>query len=151
MDGSEDRQVFGQHLGFVGRIAVPSPVVADSIAIRRISWRRPRAFDFRAVQGAVAADGLGNLLSGLTCTVPNTTDAKSVSLTELIGVAARSVGLCVGVVFVVLAQSVASLRMMLRSLSTRASWCSTAASCLIAHTLTPLLDTSSAKASLEKS
>ena len=77
--------------------------LGDSIAIQRISWRRPRAVDFRAVQGAIAADGLGNLLSGIAATVPNTTYAKSVSLTELMGVASRSVGVCVGGVFVVLA------------------------------------------------
>ena len=77
--------------------------LGDSIAIQRVSWRRPRAIDFRAVQGAIAADGLGNLLSGLACTVPNTTYAKSVSLTELLGVAARRVGVCAGAVFVVLA------------------------------------------------
>ena len=43
--------------------------VGDSIAIQRVSWRRPRAVDYRAVQGAVAADGMGNLLSGLMGTV----------------------------------------------------------------------------------
>ena len=39
--------------------------IGDSVAIQRVSWRRPRAVDFREVQGAVAADGMGNLLSGL--------------------------------------------------------------------------------------
>ena len=38
--------------------------IGDAIAIQKVSWRRPRATDFRTVQGAVAADGLGNLLSG---------------------------------------------------------------------------------------
>ena len=47
--------------------------IGDGVAIHRVSWRRPRAVDFRAVQGAVAADGAGNLLSGLVGTVPNTT------------------------------------------------------------------------------
>ena len=73
--------------------------LGDSVAIQRVSWRRPRAVDFRAVQGAVAADGVGNLLSGLAGTVPNTTYSTSVSVTELTGVAARSVGVAVGVVF----------------------------------------------------
>ena len=74
--------------------------LGDSVAIQRVSWRRPRAVDFRAVQGAVAADGVGNLLSGLMGTVPNTTYSTSISVTELTGVAARSVGVAVGVVFV---------------------------------------------------
>ena len=39
--------------------------VSGAVAIQRVSWRRARAVDFRAVQGAVTVDGLGNLLSGL--------------------------------------------------------------------------------------
>ena len=63
--------------------------IGDAVAIQRVSRRRARAVDFRAVQGAVAADGLGNLLSGLAGTVPNTTYSSSVSVTELTGVGAR--------------------------------------------------------------
>ena len=77
--------------------------IGDSVAIQRVSWRQPRAADFRAVQGAVAADGMGNLLSGLAGTVPNTTYSTSVAVTELTGVAARGVGIAVGAVFIVLA------------------------------------------------
>ncbi|MCE2482303.1 MAG: hypothetical protein J4F33_05325 [Alphaproteobacteria bacterium] len=47
--------------------------IGDSVAIQRVSWRRPRAVDFRAVQGAVAADGVGNQMSALAPTVHNTT------------------------------------------------------------------------------
>lgn len=75
--------------------------IGDSIAIQKVSWRTPRAPDFRAVQGAVTADGVGNLLSGIAGTVPNTTYSSSVSITELTGVAARGVGVCIGIVFVV--------------------------------------------------
>lgn len=77
--------------------------VGDAVAIQRVSWRRARAVDFRTVQGAVAADGVGNLLSGLAGTVPNTTYSTSISVTELTGVASRSVGIAIGAVFVVLA------------------------------------------------
>ncbi|MYD88614.1 MAG: hypothetical protein F4Y14_22150 [Acidobacteria bacterium] len=77
--------------------------LGDTIAVQRVSWRRPRAIDFRSVQGALFADGLGNLLSGLAGTVPNSTYAMSISIAELTGVAARVVGVCVGIVFVVLA------------------------------------------------
>ena len=73
--------------------------IGDALAIQRVSWREPQAADFRAVQGAVAADGTGNLLSGLAGTVPNTTYSSSVSVTELTGVAARRVGIAVGLVF----------------------------------------------------
>ena len=51
--------------------------IGDSVAIQRVSWRQPRAVDYRVVQGAVAADGTGNLLSGLAGTVPNTTYSTS--------------------------------------------------------------------------
>ena len=77
--------------------------LGDSIAIQRVSWRKPRAVDFRSIQGAITADGLGNLLSGVAGTVPNTTYAASISTAELTGVASRSVGVCVGIVFVMLA------------------------------------------------
>ena len=48
--------------------------------------------DFRAVQGAITVDGLGNLLSGLAGTTPNTATTVGASVTELTGVDARSVG-----------------------------------------------------------
>ena len=77
--------------------------VGDAVAIQRVSRRSPRAVDFRVVQGAVAADGLGNLLSGLLGTVPNTTYSTSVAVTELTGVGARRVGMAAGGLFVILA------------------------------------------------
>ena len=77
--------------------------IGDSVAIQRVSRRKPRATDFRVVQGAVAADGVGNLLSGLAATVPNTTYSSSVSVTDITGVAARAVGVAIGCIFVVLA------------------------------------------------
>ena len=77
--------------------------LGDSIAIQRASWRKPRAIDFRSIQGAMSADGVGNLLSGLAGTVPNTTYATGIAIVELTGVAARSVGVSVGVIFVGLA------------------------------------------------
>ena len=77
--------------------------VGDSIGIQRVSRRIPGAPDYRVVQGAVGADGVGNLLSGLACTVPNTTYSSSISVTELTGVASRKVGIFIGVIFIVLA------------------------------------------------
>jgi len=77
--------------------------IGDSVAIQRVSWRRPRAVDFRSVQGAVTADGVGNLLSGCVGTVPNTTYSTSISVTELTGVGARTVGIAAGVIFIAVA------------------------------------------------
>lgn len=77
--------------------------IGDAVGIQRVSWRAPRAPDYRAVQGAVAADGVGNLLSGLAGTVPNTTYSSSISVTELTGVASRRVGMWIGIIFIGLA------------------------------------------------
>ena len=77
--------------------------VSASVAIQHVSWRRPRAVDFRAVQGAVAASGIGRLLSGLAGTVPNATYSATVPVTEITGVAARSVGIFLGAVLIALA------------------------------------------------
>ena len=79
--------------------------IGDGVAIQRVSRRQPRATDFRLVQGALNADGVGNLLSGLAGTPPNTTYSSSISLAELTGVAARRVGVYIGVIFVALALS----------------------------------------------
>ncbi|MDE0284479.1 MAG: hypothetical protein OXN26_08035 [Gammaproteobacteria bacterium] len=77
--------------------------LGDSIAIQRVSWRKQRPTDFRSIQGAINADGFGSLLSGVAGTVPNTTYGVSVSIAELTGVAARAVGICVGLIFILLA------------------------------------------------
>ena len=74
--------------------------LGDGVAIQRVSWRRHRATDFRVVQGALNADGVGNLLSGLAGTLPNTTYSTSIALPEITGIAARRVGVIVGAVFV---------------------------------------------------
>ncbi len=77
--------------------------VGDGVAIQRVSRRRPQATDFRVVQGSLNADGLGNFLSGIAGTLPNTTYSSSISITEVTGVAARRVGVVIGVTLMVLA------------------------------------------------
>ena len=77
--------------------------ISGAVAIQRVSWRRSRAVDFRAVQGAIAVDGLGNVLSGLVGTTPNTASTVGASVAELTGVAARSVGVACGAVFLAVA------------------------------------------------
>ena len=77
--------------------------VGDGVAIQQVSRRRPRATDFRVVQGALNADGVGNLLSGIAGTLPNTTYSSSISLAEVTGIAARRVGVVIGVLFIVVA------------------------------------------------
>ena len=77
--------------------------IGEGVAIQRVSRRRPQATDYRVVQGALNTDGIGNLLSGLAGTLPNTTYSTSISLAEVTGIAARRVGIVVGVIFIVLA------------------------------------------------
>ena len=77
--------------------------IGDGVAIQRVSQRTPRATDFRVVQGALNADGVGNLLSGIAGTLPNTTYSTSISLADVTGIAARRVGMVIGVIFMVLA------------------------------------------------
>ena len=77
--------------------------IGDGVAIQRVSRRRPQATDFRVVQGALNADGMGNLLSGLAGTLPNTTYSSSIALAEVTGIGARQVGIVIGVIIAVLA------------------------------------------------
>lgn len=77
--------------------------IGDGVAIQRVSRRREQATDFRVVQGALNADGVGNLMSGLAGTLPNTTYSSSIALTQVTGVAARRVGVVIGVVIAALA------------------------------------------------
>ena len=77
--------------------------IGDSVAIQTVSWKRRRAIDYKVVQGAVSADGVGNFLSGLAGTIPNTTYSTSIAVVELTGIASRRVGVCVGLVLVIVA------------------------------------------------
>ncbi len=77
--------------------------ISSATALQRVSWRRQRPVDFRAVQGTVAVDGMSNLLCGAAGTVPNTTYSLAAPLVEITGVAARAVAVATGAVFVALA------------------------------------------------
>ncbi len=84
---------------FVGAL----DTIGDTIAMQRVAWRRPRAIDFRAIQGSLNADGLGNLLSGLAGTVPNSTYSLSSSVAQITGIASRRVGIAVAAFFLLFA------------------------------------------------
>ena len=78
--------------------------ISDGIVIQQGSRRRPRAIDFRQIQGMVSVNGVGMLLSGIAGTLPPMTNSSySLSLISLTGVAARRVGIGVAVVIVALA------------------------------------------------
>ena len=77
--------------------------ISSNVALQRVSWRRQRPPDFRAVQGTVTVDGLSNLLCGIAGTVPNTTYSVAAPLVEITGVAARAVAIATGAIFLALA------------------------------------------------
>ena len=77
--------------------------VGASLAIQSVSWRRRRATDFRAVQGALAADAFGNLLAGLSGTMMIAVRSTTVSLTQITRVASRRIGVVLGAAIVVVA------------------------------------------------
>ena len=77
--------------------------VGDGIAIQLVSRRTQRAVDFRAVQGAIAANGVGSVLAGIAATVPCVPYSTVIGMVRITGVAARSVGVAVGCGFVALA------------------------------------------------
>ena len=77
--------------------------ISGAVAIQRVSWTGSRAVDFRAVQGAVAADGVGNLLSGLAGTMPLGFRPHGASMVEITGISSRRVGIALGAALIVLA------------------------------------------------
>ena len=77
--------------------------IGNSVAIQRVSQRRPRATDYRVVQGALNADGVGKFLSGFAGTLPSTPYGTSVAMAEVTGVSARRVGVIIGAIFVAVA------------------------------------------------
>lgn len=71
--------------------------VGSSVVVQRTARRESKVTDYRLVQGAANANGLGTFLSGLAGILPTGTyDAATVSLTNFTGVAARSVGYAIG-------------------------------------------------------
>ncbi len=83
-------------------LVVAIETVGASTAIQQVSWRQQRPTDYRAVQGAVRAYGFANMLSGLLSTMPITAYSNSVAVTEVTGVAARRIGVFIGILLVTL-------------------------------------------------
>ena len=104
LDLSFDGRFFGLLVPFVIVTVIGAiETYGDAIAIQRVSHRTAVPVDFKVVQRALNADGVGNLLSGLAGTVPNTTYSSSISIADLTGVAARRVALWGGILIVLTA------------------------------------------------
>ena len=104
LDLSFDGRFFGLLVPFVIVTIIGAiETYGDAIAIQRVSHRTAVPVDFKVVQRALNADGVGNLLSGLAGTVPNTTYSSSISIADLTGVASRRVALWGGIIIVLTA------------------------------------------------
>lgn len=77
--------------------------ISDNVRMQRLSRREPRAVDFRRVQGSVAACGAGTILSGLAGVLPPWPYFAGIAMASGIGVAARRIGVVIGVGFIALA------------------------------------------------
>ena len=101
MDLSFDARFWGLLIPFIIVTIIGAlETYGDAIAIQRVSHRTLVPVDFKVVQRALNADGVGNLLSGLAGTVPNTTYSSSISIADLTGVGARRVALVGGMIIV---------------------------------------------------
>ena len=74
-----------------------------SIAMQHAAHRGDRAVDFREVQATLAGGGVTNLIASVFGAVPNIINPGIVSFTQTTGVAARSVGYCIGLIFIAMA------------------------------------------------
>ncbi len=76
----------------------------EGAVIQQVSWRRPRAVDFRSVQGTLNGGGLAILLSGIAGTLPTIIYLpSSIALISFTGVAVRRTAYVMGVIIIGLA------------------------------------------------
>ncbi len=85
-------------------VVVGIRVSNEGAAIQQVSWRRPRAADFRSVQGTLNVSGVAILLSGIAGTIPTIIYLPTtMSLISFTGVAARRAGYAIGAMLIGLA------------------------------------------------
>ena len=70
------------------------------LSIQRVSWRQPRAMDYRRVQGLSVSTALGNLLAGFAAVMPLATSPRGTVFVQQTGCAARSIGVATGVLLI---------------------------------------------------
>lgn len=87
---------------FVG-VVCTIQTISGAVATQHVSWNGVKAVDFRSVQSTVAADSAGNLLIGITGAIPIVCRPHGVSMIEITGVSARTIGYALGAILVVLA------------------------------------------------
>ena len=92
--------------GFViVNMAITINSITDTVVIQQVAWRRPRATDFRVVQGAHHLLVLTNLMAAALGTLPNRIGAANSARVMLTGVAARRMGVYGGLILIAVAFS----------------------------------------------
>lgn len=71
-----------------------------ALSIQRVSWRVPRAMDYRRVQGLSVGAALGTLFAGLAAVMPIATSPRGTVFVQQTGCAARSIGVITGVLLI---------------------------------------------------
>ena len=81
-------------------LSVVSVLQGTSIAlsIQRVSWRDPRAIDYRRVQGMSICTALGNLLGGIASVMPVVTSPRGTAFVHQTRCASREIGLITGAI-----------------------------------------------------
>ena len=77
--------------------------VNAGIAVQQASRNAPRAVDFRSVQKGLVTSGLGNVIAGVLGAMPARSDSGGIGFIRHTGVAARRLGLCIGIALLSLA------------------------------------------------
>ena len=70
------------------------------LSIQRVSWRKPRAMDYRGVQSLSSATAVGTVLAGLAAVMPLGTSPRGTVFVQQTGCASRQVGIITGAVLV---------------------------------------------------
>ena len=77
--------------------------ISETVVIQQLAWRRPRATDFRVVQGAQNLVVLTNLLAACIGALPNRLGAGNSARGLITGVYARRMGVYAGIILIAVA------------------------------------------------
>ena len=71
-----------------------------ALSIQRVSWRKPRAMDFRGVQSLSLTTALGTLLAGLAAVLPLAASPRGTVFVQQTGCASRRIGIITGALLI---------------------------------------------------
>ena len=71
-----------------------------ALSIQRVSWRKPRAMDFRGVQSLSLTTALGTLLAGLAAVMPLAASPRGTVFVQQTGCASRRIGVITGALLI---------------------------------------------------